>query len=127
MREEAVVGRRGGVVVPDLGLPVRSADAPGAIAHRDAVDVHLLAVEREAPGDAPGLVDVRAEVERRFLARQQRRAQRLERDVERHLVVVGAEAVHAAELVALEEHALRQVVGVEQVGGAVSGSCQLQL
>ena len=78
--------------------------------------VDLLAVEHEAAGDPSRLVDVRAEVERRFPAREQRRAQRLEGHVERHVVVVAAEAVHATELVALEEHAFGQVVRVEQVG-----------
>src|SRR5262249_24889715 len=94
--EEAVVARGGPVVVADLGLAAGAAHPPRPVAHGDAVDVHLLAVEGEAAGDVTGLVDVGAVVERRFLPGQQGSADGLEREVEREVVVLAAEAEHAA-------------------------------
>src|SRR5262245_17022260 len=91
-REEAVLGRGRAVVVADLGLTTRAPHPPGAVAHRDAVDLEGLAVEPEAPLDAPRLIDVRPVVEGRFLAGQERSAERLEREVERELVPLAAEA-----------------------------------
>ena len=115
IERKPLVGRRGAVVVPDLGLAAGAPHSPRAIAHRDAVDVERLAVQREVAGDPARLVDVGTVVERRRLTREQRLAQRLEGEIERQVVVVAAEAEHAAGLEAAEPHAAVQVRGVEQV------------
>ena len=100
---------------PILGWRPGAPHSPRTIAHRDAVDVERLAVQREVAGDPTRLVDVRAVVERRRLTGEQRLAERLEGEVERQVVVVAAEAEHAAGLEAAEPHPAVQVRGVEQV------------